>query len=210
MVGSLVLENCLKRDDVAKVTVVTRRKTGITHPKLVEVVHTDFRDYSTISEYIENQDLCIYCLGVYTGQVPPDKYREITVDYLEAFANAVRKSNEKTTFCYLSGQGADQKEKSRMLFARNKGIAENILINLKFDQTYIFRPGYIYPSVPRKEPNFSYLLMRILYKGFVSKLYPNAGVPSETLANAMVEVGLYGSDKTVYENLDIRNHKKQE
>ena len=206
MIGGLVLDNCLKRDDVNNITTITRRKTGINHPKLIEVIHDDFLDYSKIKEQMRNQDVCIYCLGVYSGQVSEKKFKMITVDYTKAFGEALKLNNEKTTFCFLSGQGADPKEKSRIMFARDKGTAENMVLNLGFEKTYIIRPGYIYPNTPRKEPNFSYRLMRLLYKPILSKIYPNIGISSEDLAEAMVEIGLNGGKKIIYENKDIRQH----
>jgi nucleoside-diphosphate-sugar epimerase len=203
MIGNLILQNCLKRDDIGKVTSITRKPLGIYHPKLVEVIHTDFLDYSKIEHDFKNQDVCFYCIGVYTGQVPTEEFKKITVAYTEIFANALRKNNETTSFCFLSGQGADSSEKSSVLFAREKGIAENILLKLKFINMHIFRPAYIYPITPRVEPNFLYKMMRILYKP-LKFIYPNFSVTSEKLAATMVEVGMNGGGKTIYENADIR------
>jgi nucleoside-diphosphate-sugar epimerase len=202
MIGKLILQICLERDDVAKVTSITRKPLGIYHPKLVEVIHTDFLDYSSIEHNLKNQDVCFYCIGVYTGQVPTEEFKKITVAYTEIFANALRRTNEATNFCFLSGQGADTTEKSKVLFAREKGIAENILLKLNFKSIHIFRPGYIYPDMPRVEPNFFYKLMRVLYTP-IKFIYPNIGVSSEKLAATMVEVGMNGG-KTIFENKDIR------
>lgn len=206
MIGGLILGYCLERPDVAKVTSIVRRKSGILHPKLVEIIHADFLDYSSITEHFKNQDVAFYCIGVYTGQVPKDEFRKITVDYTAAFAKTLRANSAKTTFCFLSGAGADPTEKSSMMFARDKGAAENILTGLQFDQTYIFRPAYIYPVTPRKEPNFSYKLFRILYKPLIA-IYPNGGITSEELAKVMVKIGMNGGGKTVYENKDIRKSR---
>jgi nucleoside-diphosphate-sugar epimerase len=203
MIGNLILEQCLASKDVAKVTSIVRKATGATHPKLQEIVHTNFLDFSAISQYFVEQDICFFCLGVYTGAVEKDKFREITVDYTRAFAEMLRKNSENTTFCLLSGQGADQTEKSTMMFARDKGAAENLLQALQFDQFYTFRPGYIYPVTPREEPNFTYKLMRVLYKP-VAAIYPNIGIASEALAAAMVKVGFEGSKQHILENGDIR------
>ncbi len=203
MIGKLVLENCLNREDVKTVTSITRKSIGIKHPKLFEIIHDNYLDYSKIENQLKNQDVCFYCIGVYTGQVPSAEFKKITVDFTRAFANALRKNNNETTFCFLSGQGADSSEKSSILFAREKGIAENILLNLKFKHTHIFRPGYIYPETPRKEPNWTYSLMRTLYKP-ISMIYPNMGVTSTQLANKMIAVGINGGNKTIFENKDIR------
>ncbi len=203
MIGNLILKMCLQRNDIAKITSITRKPLGIYHPKLVEVVHADFLNFGTLEETFKNQDVCFYCIGVYTGQVSTSEFKKITVAYTEIFANTLRKSNEETIFCFLSGQGADSTEKSKLLFAREKGIAENILLKLIFKSTHIFKPGYIYPVSPRVEPNFLYKLMRVLYKP-LKFIYPNSSVTSEKLAYAMVEAGMKGGDKVIYENRDIR------
>jgi nucleoside-diphosphate-sugar epimerase len=203
MIGKLVLKNCLSREDVFKVISITRKPIGIQHEKLNEVLHNDFLEYTGLENNFKNIDVCFYCMGVYTGQVPRTAFKKITVRFTKAFAETLRKNNTNTSFCFLSGQGADSSERSKILFAREKGIAENILLNLEFTHTHIFRPGYIYPNTPRKEPNFFYKLMRLLYKP-IAAIYPNIGVTSIQLANKMVAAGLDGGDKLIYENKDIR------
>ena len=203
MIGGLALKYCLESDTVAYVTSISRKSVNIQHSKLNEVLHDDFTDYSTIESHFQNQDICLFCIGVYTGAVPTDLFTKITVDFTKAFGETLKAHSPNATFCFLSGQGADSTEKSRILFARDKGIAENFLLKLNFAATHIFRPGYIYPVTPREEPNFTYRLMRTLYKP-VSVIYPNIGLTSETLAKAMVTVGLNGIDKTILENRDIK------
>jgi nucleoside-diphosphate-sugar epimerase len=203
MIGNIILQKCLQRDDVTKVTSITRKSLGIYHPKLEEVIHDDFLDCTKIEPFLKNQDACFYCIGVYTGQVPTDEFKKITVAYTEVFAIALKKNSDQTSFCFLSGQGADSKEKSSVLFAREKGIAENILLKLKFKSIHIFRPAYIYPVTPRVEPNFLYKMMRILYSP-LKFIYPNFAVSSVKLADTMVEVGM-NEGKIIYENNDIRN-----
>jgi len=206
MIGNLVMLGCLKNENVNKVTVISRRPTGVKHPKLTEVVYDNFLDFSSIEKHFQNQDICFYCLGVYTGQVSKEKFKEITVDYTKSWAETLRRNSEKTTFCYLSGQGAaDPKDSSSMMFARDKGAAEQLLTGLQFDQTYLFRPGYIYPVVPRIEPNLSYKIMRWLYKPILSKLSGKLSITSDELTIAMIQVGFHGWRTSVLENRDILN-----
>ena len=49
MVGEGVLHECLLHPDVEEVLVVGRRTAGVTHPKLKEIIHTDFFDLSAIA-----------------------------------------------------------------------------------------------------------------------------------------------------------------
>ena len=204
MIGKLILEYCLQREDAGSITSITRKSTGIHHPKLVELIHDDFLDYSAVAEHLKNKDICFFCLGVYTGQVAKEEFRTITVDYTRALATALKQYSPEAGFCFLSGQGADITEKSVVMFARDKGIAENILINLQFQHLAIFRPGYIYPVTPRVEPNTLYKIFRLVYRMGLGKIYPNIGVTSEQLAKVMVSVGFEGKGTMIYENRDIR------
>ena len=203
MIGGIVLNQCLERSDVAKVSVINRRPLGIQNEKLQEIIHEDFLDYTPIEEAFKAQDICFFCIGVYSGQVSSEEFTKITVDYTKAFSDTLKKHSPQAVFCFLSGQGADPTEKIRILFARTKGIAENHLLGLGFKRCHIFRPGYIYPVTPRREPNFTYKLMRKLYKP-VSAIYPNIGLTSVQLATKMVRVGFEGGDQTIYENKEIK------
>ena len=210
MVGGCALRFCLENPDVSKVTAVGRRPTGIDDKKLSETIVDDFTDYSSLAGALENQDVALFCLGAYTGAVPDDLFRQITVDYTLAFVRDLRKSSPQAAFCFLSGQGADPTEKSRMAFARYKGAAETALLKIGFPRVHIFRPGYIYPATPRKEPNLMYTVSRVLYP-LVRRLYPNIGISSEDLAAAMVHAGLYGTRENknqILENKDIRSMHK--
>jgi uncharacterized protein YbjT (DUF2867 family) len=206
MIGGFALRESLRRPDVATVTVVGRRATGVSDAKLNEVLHDDFTDYRPIGGALDGQDVALYCIGVYTGTVADDEFRRITVDYSVAFASALYERSPQTAFCFLSGQGADQTERSRMAFARYKGAAENALLALGFPRVHIFRPGYIYPVAPRREPNVTYRIMRALYP-LLRRIYPNIGIASDDLARAMSYAGLHGTgahEGPVLENRDIR------
>lgn len=206
MIGGLALRMCLDSREVSNVTALGRSLTGIDHAKLGEVKVDDFNDYSSVVNALANQDVALFCLGVYTGAVPDDLLREITVDYTIAFAKTLYEASPHAAFCFLSGQGADQTEKSRLAFARYKGTAEKALLEIGFPRVHIFRPGYIYPVTPRKEPNLTYRISRFLYP-VLRHVYPNIGISSEDLAKAMVLAGLYGTGKNknpVLENRDIR------
>jgi uncharacterized protein YbjT (DUF2867 family) len=160
-----------------------------------------------LTDVLKNQDAALFCLGVYTGAVPDDVFRQITVDYTLAFARVFHQASSQAAFCFLSGQGADQTEKSRMAFARYKGAAEKALLKIGFPRVHIFRPGYIYPVTPRREPNLMYTISRLLYP-LLRRIYPNIGISSEDLAAAMVHAALYGTgehQKPILENRDIRS-----
>ena len=132
MVGKIVLQHCLASPDIAQIISLTRKPSGIKHPKLTEILHQDFGDFSGY-----------------------------------------------------------------------KGMAENYLISKGFQQLSIFRPAYIYPVTPRKEPNIMYRITRKLYPLFKA-VYPAGVITSEQLGEAIFQAGLSGAEKMVLENQDIK------
>jgi len=188
------------------VTAIGRAKVGISHRKPKEVLHRDFADCSALTGALSGQDAVIFCLGAYTGSVSNSELRKITVDYTIAFARALRGSSPDAAFAFLSGNGADPTGRSRMPFARYKGEAEKALLAAGFPRVYLFRPAYIYPVDPRREPNFNYRLLRAIYPAF-RVLFPNQVIPADDLARAMVDVALRDRGEhleLVLENRDIR------
>jgi uncharacterized protein YbjT (DUF2867 family) len=185
MVGGYALRYMLDHPGIARVTSIGRRKLGISHPKLNEVLHQDFSD---------------------TGTVPNVELRRITVDFTIEFARVLRASSPDAAFAFLSGAGADSTGRSRMAFARYKGEAEKALLAAGFPRVCIFRPAYIYPVEPRKEPNFSYRLLRVIYPVF-RMLFPNQAIRADDLARSMVNVAIQKTkerESLVFENRDIR------
>lgn len=201
MIGNLVLTNCLNSDKITKVISLVRKPTGIQHEKLIEKVITNFEDLSYHANLFEEISVGFFCLGTYTGQVTDELLKKITVNYAVEFAKVLEKYSPQSKLCLLSGAGADRSEKSRTSFARYKGMAENQIsrMNLKF---YSFRPAYIYPVEPRKEPNIGYKLMRAVYP--LLRLFGEKySIKSTELANAMFHVGLTGANSEILENQDI-------
>jgi uncharacterized protein YbjT (DUF2867 family) len=206
MVGGYALRYALAHPAVGSVTAIGRKKLGTSNAKLREVLHRDFADCSALAEALWGQDAAVFCLGAYTGAVPDAEFRTITVDYPVEFARALRSSSPGASFSFLSGKGADPTGRSRMAFARYKGEAENALLAAGFPHVYIFRPAYIYPVEPRKEPNFSYRLLRAIYPAF-RVLFPDQVIRADDLARAMVDVAVRGTGEQrslIFENRDIR------
>ena len=211
MVGGYALRFALDNSAVKSVTSIGRKRLGISHPKLKEVLHQNFADCSPLADILSDQDAVVYCLGTYTGSVSDAELRTITADYTIEFARVLHESSPHAAFSFLSGSGADQSGRSRLAFARYKGQAEKALLAAGFSPVYLFRPAYIYPVEPRKEPNFSYRLMRTVYPVFRT-LFPNQVIRADDLAWAMVDVIMRQTQERqgpVLENLVLENRDIQ-
>jgi uncharacterized protein YbjT (DUF2867 family) len=206
MVGGYALRYALANPDIGAVTAIGRKKLGVAHPKLNEVLHPDFADCSALAAPLTGQDAAVFCLGTYTGVVTEAELRTITVDYTVEFARVLRGGSPNAAFSFLSGSGADPTGQSRLPYARYKGEAEKALLAARFPHVYIFRPAYIYPVESRKEPNFSYRLLRGIYPAF-RVLFPNQVIRADDLARVMVDAAVHGTPQRegpVFENRDIR------
>jgi uncharacterized protein YbjT (DUF2867 family) len=206
MVGGYALRYALGDSAIGSVMSIGRKKLGISHPKLTQVLHPDFADCSALAGVLSSQDAAVFCLGTYTGSVSDADLRRITVDYTIEFARILHTSSPGAAFSFLSGNGADPTGQSHISFARYKGEAETALLAAGFPHVYLFRPGYIYPVEPRKEPNFSYRMFRAVYPAF-RLLFPNLVIRADDLGRVMVDVvvserGQRGGP--VFENRDIR------
>jgi hypothetical protein len=89
MVGGYALRYAFDHPAIGSVTAVGRKRLGISHPKLQEVLHQDFADCSALAEALSDKDTAVFCLGVYTGAVSNAELRRITVDYTIEFARVL-------------------------------------------------------------------------------------------------------------------------
>jgi uncharacterized protein YbjT (DUF2867 family) len=157
---------------VGSVTSIGRRKLGISHPKLTEVVHRDFADCSALAETLSGQDAAVFCLGAYTGAVSDAELRTTTVDYTVEFARVLRGSSPGAAFSFLSGSGADPTGRSRIPFARYKGEAENALLAAGFP--------HVYSSGPRTSTPWSRGRNRLSATACCERSTPRFGCSSRT------------------------------
>ena len=145
MVGQGGLRECLRDPQVTRVLAVGRRPTGVSHPKLAELVRGDFHDWSDADDTLAAYDACFFTLGVSAAGMSEADYTRTTYDLTLAAATALARLNPGMTFIYVSGQGTDSSMTGRAMWARVKGRTENALLGLPFRAAYMFRPGMIQP-----------------------------------------------------------------
>lgn len=83
--------------------------TGQRHPKLRELVHRDFLDFSSIENELSTFDACFFCLGVSSVGMKEEDYRRVTNDFTMAAARVLARLNPGMTFVYVSGTGTDSR-----------------------------------------------------------------------------------------------------
>jgi uncharacterized protein YbjT (DUF2867 family) len=189
MVGKGVLLECLDNEIVDEVLVIGRNSLAVKHPKLKELIHRDFNDFTDLKNQLIDFDACFFCLGVSSQGMKEEDYKKITYDFTLSLAKTLFEINPEITFNYVSGEGTDTAEKSRRFWARVKGKTENDLLKLGFKQALMFRPGFIIPLRGIKSRTKSYQFMYDYFMWvvkLVKLLAPNSVVSTTQIGKAMI------------------------
>jgi uncharacterized protein YbjT (DUF2867 family) len=201
MVGEGVLLECLSNPDVAQVLVINRKPGGVSHPKLREIVHTDFFDLAPIASQLTGYDACFFCLGVSSVGMEAGLYKRLTYDLTLGVAQTLAQSNPDMTFCYVTGAGTDSSEQGRLAWTRVKGATENALLRL-FRRAYMFRPGMMKASPGQKNLKLAYKSLAWIYPiGRV--LYPAGFCTLQEVGRAMINAATKGHSRQILEVADI-------
>lgn len=146
MVGKAVLLEAIDNPKVTAILLLSRRSIGRSYPKVSEVLHRDFTDFSAVASKLAGYDLCCHCMGVSSAGMSEEKFTHFTYTVTKALADVLYTQNPNMVFSYVSGQGTDSSEEGRIMWARVKGKTENYLLQKGFNDVYLFRPGIILPE----------------------------------------------------------------
>ena len=207
MVGEGVMHECLLSDDVEQVLVINRRPCGVKHPKLKEVIHGDFADYTSIENELKNYNAAFLCMGITSLGASEEVYTKITYQYTLALAKTLATLNSETVICYVSGAGTKQDENIKNMWMRVKGKTEKDLQQLPCKAAYMFRPGYIQPTKGLKNTYTFYKVIAPLYPLWKLLLRKHACTLQE-IGKAMIHSVTKGYDKTILEVPDIEKLAK--
>ena len=192
--GDGILKAALSDPDIARIHVITRRSSpridaGVASGKVEMTLHLDYLDYSALHEQIASADAVYWAIGTSSVNVDEATYGRIHVDFPVRFVSewlGVR-DNADMSFHYLSS--SDISEDSRMMWAREKVRAENMLFDLAEGsnlRVIAYRPDYIGPTQEE-----AHLGQNLLYWFFAPV---GSAVRATQIGQAMLEVTARGSE----------------
>ena len=209
MVGEGVLHECLQHPSIASVVVLSRKPSGVTHPKLREILQGDFFDLSSIRSQLGGIDACLFCLGVSSVGMKEAEYFKMTHTLTLHVAETLVSLNPGMSFCYISGAGTDSSEKGRMMWARVKGKTENDLMKLTFRSVFAFRPGFIKPTPGMKNTLKIYRYLGWLFP-FGRLISPKGFCTLRELGLAMIHALQLPPQRTIAEGKTIIAWSREE
>jgi uncharacterized protein YbjT (DUF2867 family) len=204
MVGRGVLLESLDSESVASVLVVGRRPVGLEHPKLREILHDDFTDFSALAEELTGFDACFWCIGVPSSGMTEARYTLMTYEYTLAAARVLHARNPAMRFCFVSGAGANDTDKRSSMWARVKGKTENALREVGFKEVVVFRPAFIRALRGSKPRGLLYRMLYLLL-GLFLPIFRLLGLATTTVevGRAMVAAGQGRATKVLLHTRDI-------
>lgn len=203
MVGEGVLLECLDHSEVSKVLMINRRSSSLKHPKLEECIVPDFFHLEQVSEQLKGYDACFYCAGITSRGMSEQDYSYITYDTTLHFATTILSLNPPIIFGHISGSHTDGTEKSRIMWARVKGKAENALMKMSFRNVYNFRPGFMKPRKDQQNIKGYYKVLNAL-SPLLKLIFPGNVMTMQQVGLAMINSVLKGYPKQVLEVADMK------
>jgi len=199
LAGGGVLQACLAASEVTEVRAVVRRSTGVRDPKLREIIHDDYLDYSKITDAFAGVDACFFCLGISVSQVPLEgDYRRIHQQFPTAAAKLLRERSPAAIFHYLSGGNAGLN--SWWMWARVKAEAERDLMSAV--EAVCWRPAMIDGEPSASQPALTRALrplLRAIFKPFRSMYVENVDI-----GRAMLQATKAKVRNRIVENAELR------
>ncbi|TGL58398.1 epimerase [Leptospira sarikeiensis] len=207
MVGEGVFLECLEDPNVEKILLLNRKSYGISHPKVEEIIHSDFFDLSSIKDKLKGYNTCFFCLGVSSLGMKEEDYFKLTHTLTLNAATILVSVNSDMSFFYISGAGTDSTEKGKTMWARVKGKTENDLAKLPFKGMYKVRPGFLDPTPGAKNTLSAYKFLGWSYP-LIKKIFPTKVSSLKQLGTAMIKIAKDGYSKDTIEVTDILSISK--
>lgn len=187
LVGGLLLEELLAAPEYSRVTALVRKRLPREHAKLRQVV-VDFEKLERAGEALAADD-AFCCLGTTRAKAgSAAAFRRVDFDAVEELARLTQAAGAKR-FLLVSSSGADAR--SRFLYPRVKGEAEEAVSRLPFEAVAVLRPSLLLG--PRSESRPAEHLAQLLL-GPLRALVPARWRPIEAavVARAMRRWALAG------------------
>ena len=141
LIGSEILKLLVNDDNYKTINVITRKKVTVQSKKIKNYI-IDFTNPDVYKKVIKKGDVVIASIGTTQSKVNFNKteYRKVDYDILLNIAKAC-KSNEASSFSFVSSAGAN--EKSKNFYLGLKGEIENSIMHLALKSCLIFRPSLL-------------------------------------------------------------------
>jgi uncharacterized protein YbjT (DUF2867 family) len=180
LTGGFLLEMLLAAPEYREVIAYVRKRSGLEHPKLREVV----MDWDQLDAPVPADDV-FCCLGTTIKKAgSQEAFRKVDYDYPLHLAELQLQGGSQQ-FLLVSAIGADAQ--SSIFYSRVKGELEEALQKTGYKCLQIFRPSFIAGHRKESRPGerIGLAIFTFLSPLFIGPLKKYAPIPAEHIARAM-------------------------
>ena len=201
LVGQQLVQQLIHNSAYQKIKLFVRKTPKIQNPK-IEIVNTNFDNIEILYPEIKGDD-CFFCIGT-TKKNSPDKteYQRVELDLPKKVANLAKKNNIHS-FIFISSGYANSKSSGDYL--RYKGLVEEELLSLNFNNLGILRPSFLLGNRKEKRvgEKIGIIIFQILSPLMVGPLKRMKPIHVKTVAGAMIRIAQSELNQTIFESDEI-------
>ena len=201
LVGQQLVQLLIQNNSYQKIKLFVRKKPNIQNPK-IEIIETKFDNLEILSPEIKGDD-CFFCIGT-TKKNSPDKteYQRVELELPKKIAN-LAKQNNLQSFIFVSSGYANSKSSGDYL--KFKGLVEEELISLEFNNLGILRPSFLIGNRKEKRigEKIGIIIFKILSPLMVGPLKRMKPIHVKTVAGAMIKIAQLEIKQTIFESDEI-------
>ncbi|KAJ7089835.1 hypothetical protein B0H15DRAFT_839432 [Mycena belliarum] len=193
-VGGYLLKELLASSHFTRVAEFGRRTTSLddltTGKDKLEQKALDFEKLEAAGLRDSKWDVVFITLGTTAKNAgSSEAFERIDREYVINAARAAKSDSHAQRLVYVSSGGADPK--SRFLYPRSKGLTEEALASLGYEDTIVFRPGFL-AGTNRPEFRLAETVAGAV-TGLLSHVTSSVEIRVAVLAKSLVKAGQLGS-----------------
>ena len=201
LVGQQLVQQLIQNSAYQKIKLFVRKTPKIQNPK-IEIINTNFDNIEILYPEIKGDD-CFFCIGT-TKKNSPDKteYQRVELDLPKKIAN-LAKHNKIQSFIFISSGYANSKSSGDYL--RFKGLVEEELISLNFNNLGILRPSFLLGNRKEKRigEKMGIIIFQLLSPLMIGPLKRMKPIHVKTVAGAMIKIAQSEHNQTIFESDEI-------
>ena len=201
LVGEQLVQQLIQNSAYQKIKLFVRKNPNIQNPK-IEIINTNFDNIEILSSEIKGDD-CFFCIGT-TKKNSPDKteYQRVELDLPKKVSNLAKKNNIHS-FIFISSGYANSKSSGDYL--RFKGLVEEELISLNFNNLGILRPSFLLGNRKEKRigEKMGIIIFQLLSPLMIGSLKRMKPIHVKTVAGAMIKIAQSEINQTIFESDEI-------
>jgi len=205
LVGSHLLQLLLNDERFVAVKLLTRRHSGMDHPKLHQ--HIVNFDHPEQWKHLVTGDVLFSCLGT-TLKTAGSKEAQYKIDHTYQF-NVAKAASENNVPVYVLISAAMANDHSRIFYTRMKGELDRDVQQLPFEFIHIIQPGMLTGNRKENRPfeRIGAPILQFLNRlGVAKKQKP---IHASIVAQAMINVSFKKTNHSnVYSLLEVFEQAK--